>query len=261
MPTTAARFARPSALARAADGALLVLLAPRCAICDGLLDRLRRGPVCAACWASVPVFTAPLCEACGEPLGWADPVLCGRCVGRVRAVDRAGTVGPYEGALREIVHVFKYQGRRSVAGPLAALLRNRHPEILRGADGVVPVPLHWRRLQSRGFNQAADLASALGPPVWHALRRATFTQSQIDLAAGERLRNVRHAFALARGSWWRRGRPGQRWKRALDGKCVVLVDDVTTTGATLEACAAVLKDAGAREVRALTAARTVSTRR
>lgn len=215
--------------------------------------------MCAACWASVPVFTPPLCEACGEPLGWADPVLCGRCVGRARAVDRAGAVGPYEGALREIVHVLKYQGRRSVAGPLGALLRDRHADLLRGADAVVPVPLHWRRLQARGFNQAADLAAALGPPVWHALRRTTFTRSQVELAAGERLRNVRHAFALARGGWWRRR--GRHWQRALGGTCVVLVDDVTTTGATLEACAQMLKGAGAREVRALTAARTVSTRR
>ena len=215
--------------------------------------------MCAACWASVPVFTPPLCETCGEPLGWTDPVLCGRCAGRARVVDRAAAIGPYEGALRDLVHVLKYQGRRSVANPLSALLRDRHAHLLRGADAVVPVPLHWRRLQSRGFNQAADLAAGLGPPVWHALRRTTFTRSQIELAAADRLRNVRRAFALARRAW--PPRPGRHWQKVLDGKCLVLVDDVTTTGATLEACAEVLKRAGAREVRALTAARTVSTRR
>jgi ComF family protein len=249
----------PSALARAADGALLVLLAPRCQVCDTLLGRLRGGPVCAACWHSVRTFTPPLCDGCGGPLGWSEAVRCGHCAGRVLAVDRAAAVGPYEGALREIIHVLKYRRRRSVARPLAALMRKGGRDILAGADAVVPVPLHWRKLQARGFNQAADLAAGLGLPVCRALRRAKPTRSQIELPAAERRRNVQRAFVLA-GTASRRWRE-TRWRRALEGQCVVLVDDVSTTGATLEACASVLKAAGAREVRALTAARTVTTRR
>jgi ComF family protein len=111
----------------------------------------------------------------------------------------------------------------------------------------VPVPLHpWRRLR-RGFNQAADLAAQLDVPVVHALRRVRWTAPQAGLTAAARRRNVRTAFALA-APWLRPAAP-------LEQRVVLLVDDVRTTGATLDACARVLRAAGAREVRALTAAR------
>ena len=121
-------------------------------------------------------------------------------------------------------------------------------ELLEGASVCVPVPLHPARMQARGFNQAAELAKHLGPPVAHALRRVRRTVSQTDLPAARRHANVRDAFALRRRSV------------SVNGAAVVLVDDVSTTGATLDACARVLLRAGVREVRALTAAK-VSTRR
>ncbi len=148
-------------------------------------------------------------------------------------------------SLRAIVHALKYGGRRRVAGPLAERLAAAGAGILDGADVVVPVPLHRARQRARGFNQAAELAQRLGVPVAHLLRRVRATPSQTDLPAARRHANVRGAFALARGASPR-------------GATVVLVDDVETTGATLEACARVLRDAGAKEVRALTAARVVS---
>lgn len=153
--------------------------------------------------------------------------------------------GLYDGSLREIVHALKYDGRRSVARRLGALMREHGGDVLAGADAVVPVPLHRRRLRARGFNQAAELGRHLGLPLCHALRRIRATPSQTDLPAGERHANVRGAFTLAR-------------RIDVSGTCLVLVDDVSTTGATLEACARVLCEAGAREVRAVTAARVVS---
>jgi ComF family protein len=117
--------------------------------------------------------------------------------------------------------------------------------MLEGASICVPVPLHRARMHARGFNQAAELASHLGPPVAHALRRVRRTVSQTDLPAARRHANVRGAFAL-------RGRVD------VSDAVVVLVDDVSTTGATLDACARTLLEAGAREVRALTAARAVA---
>lgn len=117
--------------------------------------------------------------------------------------------------------------------------------MLEGASICVPVPLHRARMHARGFNQAAELARHLGPPVAHALRRVRRTGSQTDLPAARRHANVRGAFAL-------RGRVD------VSGAVVVLVDDVSTTGATLDACARTLLEAGAREVRALTAARAVA---
>ena len=160
-------------------------------------------------------------------------------------------MGPYEGALRRLVHVLKYEQRHSLAPPLGRLMRESASEVLAAADCAVAVPLHARRQRERGFNQAAELAAQLGLPVVDALRRTRATAPQTELPAGQRRRNVRGAFAPAR-------RIGFRPEGAdVGGASVLLVDDVTTTGATLEACARVLRRAGAREVRALTLARVV----
>jgi ComF family protein len=118
-------------------------------------------------------------------------------------------------------------------------------DLLEVADVAVPVPLHRSRQRSRGFNQAADLARHVGLPVMAALRRVRATPSQTDLPAARRHANVRDAFAMVRG-------------QNVRGLRIVVVDDVCTTGATLEACARVLRDAGAAGVSALTAARVAS---
>ena len=160
------------------------------------------------------------------------------------------SAGVYDGSLRRIVHAFKYDGRRVLAPRLAALMREAGADLLAGADAVIPVPLHpWRALR-RGFNQADDLARALGPPVWRVLRRTRHGPPQAALPAARRHANVRAAFALRLDKPWS--------ARRLRNRSVVLVDDVMTTGATLEACARVLTAAGVRRVIALTAARAVA---
>lgn len=169
-------------------------------------------------------------------------------LGAGHAIDWACAVDRYEGRMKEIIHALKYERRRSIAPPLGALMRECGAALLRDADVVVPVPLHPRREYSRGFNQAHELALELGPPMVSLLARVQHTRSQIDLPAHERQRNVADAFRL---------RPSA--VSQIPG-IVVLVDDVSTTGATLEACARVLKRAGVKEVRALTAARVVSGR-
>ena len=117
------------------------------------------------------------------------------------------------------------------------------------ADCIVPVPLHWRREYQRGFNQARALSQHLGLPVLNALIRTRHTRAQVELAADRRHSNVANAFALR-----------ARWQRHINGVRAVIVDDVSTTGATLESCAEVLKRCGASEVYALTAARVVTRR-
>jgi ComF family protein len=153
--------------------------------------------------------------------------------------------------MKDIIHSLKYERRRSIAAPLGRLMRECGAELLRDAHVVVPVPLHPRREYQRGFNQAQDLATHLGLPVARMLVREKHTHSQIELPKHERRENVKDAFGF---------RPDPR-SLIPDPSIVVLVDDVSTTGATLEACARVLKANGAKEVRALTAARVVNERR
>jgi ComF family protein len=174
--------------------------------------------------------------------------LCPRCRRTRRGLDRARAIGEYEGALRAIIHALKYDGRRSLARPLARLMRERGADVLTGAAWVVPVPLHPSRRRERGFNQAADLARYVGVPVRRALRRSRATAVQAGLPAARRHKNVRNAFVATRAA------------RELKGQVVVLIDDVCTTGATLSACADALQAIGVAEVRALTAARVVASR-
>src|SRR3989454_10865671 len=223
-----------------ADALLAVLLAPECASCGGVLDEPASGPVCDACWAAASRVVGPFCEVCGDPfVSWrvvstAEGV-CVRCRRAPVAFDRGRAAGEYEGTLREIIHAFRYDGRRSLARPLAAMMRTAGSELLRDADFVVPVPLHpWRRLR-RGFNQAEALATWLERPVVNAPRRCRATQPQAGLTARQRGRNVRNAFRPSR----RLRGPGPQDATG------VLVDDVPNTGAELGACARVLEDAGA----------------
>lgn len=234
-------------LRAAVDGLLAVLVAPVCAACHQSLEAPTRGPVCTSCWNAIRPIVPPYCRGCGEPLpSWRAVSVaesrCARCRRIPSNISHVRAIGPYEGSLRAIVHALKYGGRQTIAGGLAARLRAHGTDVLTGADAIVPVPLHPSRERARGFNQARELGRHLEVPMMEALRRTRRTQVQADLPAARRHRNVRGAFSV-------------RHPSEVGGLIVVLVDDVSTTGATLQACAAPLLDAGAREVRALIVAR------
>lgn len=235
-----------------ADGVLSVLFAPLCAVCGAPVDRPRTSIVCSACWLAVQPVAPPSCHRCGAALTMMRAATavceserwCRSCGESHSAIALARALGEYDPPLRKMLQVLKYEGRRSLATELGRWLQRDCGMVLERADCAVPVPLHWRRRWARGFNQAALLADALGPPVVHALRRTRHTASQTTLPVERRQANVRAAFAVRR-----------RMRASIAGACVVLVDDVRTTGATLEACAEALVRAGATEVRALTVAR------
>jgi len=216
----------------AIDALLTAIVAPPCAVCGAVLDSPLAGAVCERCWLSIAhgsSATVPLTPALPSTVA----------------------IGEYDGTLREIIHALKYDGRRSIAPPLSRMMGTHGRALLADADLVVPVPLHGRRRRQRGFNQAHDLARGLGLPVTAALRRVRQTRPQVELPATDRQSNVKDAFTVRRT--WR--------VPSVRNRVIVLVDDVTTTGSTLDACARVLLRAGAGEVRALTAARVATSRR
>jgi ComF family protein len=228
------------------DALLAVVLAPACAACGSPLPHPTRGCVCESCWSALAPLQAPVCHSCGG--GLAPPAhtalsVCPDCLRHPPVVDQARAIGVHEGSLRAIIHAFKYGGHRSLARPLAERMRAAGTTLVAGSSAVVPVPLHGSRRRSRGFNQATDLARHLGLPVAHALVRIRETSTQTALPADERRANMASAFRPARGA------------ASLRGTTVLLVDDVRTTGATLDACAVALKEAGIARVVALTAAR------
>ncbi|MBU0493967.1 MAG: ComF family protein [Chloroflexi bacterium] len=225
-----------------------LLYPPRCVGCD------TRGQwFCEGCVQQLTRPQPPMCELCGNPLPTAarpaSPRLCARCQAHRPGFNGLHFVAYFEGPLRQAVHRLKYQGCWAAARPLGQLMAATCQENAVSGDLLIPVPLHARRQRERGYNQAALLAQAVGQltgmPVYPAaLVRQRATQSQVQLNAQERQGNVRGAFSVAPAA------PAQ-----LSGRTVVLVDDVCTTGATLDACATVLRQAGATSVWALTLGR------
>lgn len=185
-----------------------------------------------------------ICPRCGRPA--SDDRLCFQCQTDPIQLDGVRSVAIHDGALRKAIHHLKYYGRRELVSTLGQMLCDYWQGANLPVDVVIPVPLHVSRLRERGFNQAGELARALARHVPLALNethlvRTRATAPQVELGARERQANVQDAFA------WTGGR--------LDGVRVLLIDDVCTTGATLEACGAALRQAGAELVWALTLAR------
>jgi ComF family protein len=241
----------------AANTIIRTFLEPACAACGAPLDAPLARAICDRCWGSWVPVGEPSCPRCGdrlEPLSLPGDD-CEHCRTYPPAFSVARSVGLHDGALREIVHAFKYERRRLLAEPLGGLLREVGREVLDDAYAVVPVPLHPVRSVQRGFNQADDLARELRRPVWRVLRRRRFGPSQTSLPATGRRRNLGRDFGLSLRALFD-GSSRQR----MAGARLVLVDDVMTTGATLDACARVLAAAGAADVRALTVTRAVAGR-
>lgn len=222
---------------RAAGTLCLDALYPR--LCSGC--GARGTWLCARCAAGTACFTGPVCALCGIPVALG---VC-RCDDLPVSIERVRSVGPYDGWLRGAVVQVKYHGEWARARHLAPMLAQASADLL-PADALIPVPLHPSRRKQRGFNQteklAEELSHEIAVPVELALQRIRKTTPQVRLGAEGRQANVEDAFAIS---------PGQ----SVEGKRVVLVDDVITTGATLCACAHVLVAAGAGAVRVVTVAR------
>lgn len=230
---------------------LLGLLFPAdCQVCGDPLTEFSRIPVCPGCLAEPEVFAPEFfCARCRTPFSNARPLdddgVCTLCRLGANRFDAAYCFGAYEGTLRQLIHLFKYRGIRPLAKPLGRLLSAAMPRDVR-FDAIIPVPLHWWKRHLRGFNQSLLLSRELGArtgiPVRPLLRRRKFTRPQAGLPHPQRRANVAGAFVVPQPDLVR-------------GARLLLLDDVLTTGTTLNACAAVLKRAGAAHVSVLTLAR------
>ncbi|MEK6680504.1 MAG: ComF family protein [Nitrospirota bacterium] len=262
-----------------AKNLLNFLIPPTCHICKLPIKEYDNPYICRICWKKIRFIDGPVCPRCGIPfkssvtLIRSPDYLCGTCRKQKFYFTKASALGYYEGTLSEAIHIFKYEKKQSMAkymnsltsdsliGKLNVMLNSfQHPipcrETLNQVQGdrmhfdnslIVPVPLHKKRLNERGFNQslliAHHLSKSLNIPLSiDGLQRVRWTRPQIELSREERLRNVKGAFAV---------RDGISFK----GKKLLLIDDVYTTGATVNECARMLKKAGAKEINVFTIAR------
>jgi ComF family protein len=238
------------AVVRAFCGLFNLVLPDDCRVCGEPLREVLRVPVCRRCLKEPEPLNAEFfCAACRAPFLNRAPLdedgQCAMCRLGLSGFDSAFTYGSYEGALRKLIHLLKYDGMRPLARPFGDFLARALPRDQR-FDLVVPMPLHWRRRWDRGFNQAellaCEVAKRWNVPVRNIARRTRATSPQAGLTHAKRRANVTGAFSVKRGT-------------RLDGMRVLLVDDVLTTGASAGACARALKRAGARHVVLVTVAR------
>jgi ComF family protein len=244
---------------RSAGRWLLDLAFPReCAGCGTPLVPAEPDEFCAGCLASLPWMRPPVCVVCGEAFLVASEAdaerfearTCVRCREHRPAFSTARAAFAYEGPIRHAVHAVKFRGRRAAGAALGRLLAEglaKAGELPGDADVVVPVPLHPSRLRERGYNQAAlvaaPLAAALGRPLEaDLLRRERATPPQVGLDRALRVENLKGAFGVPDPA-------------RVEGRVVVVVDDVLTTGATASACALALRRGGARKVLVVAVAR------
>ena len=219
-----------------------VVVPPLCLSCRAPIEVA--DALCAACWRRVDFITAPVCDRLGIPLPYdtGGPTLSVAALANPPVYDRARAVARFDDRVRHLVHRLKYGDQHDGVALFGRWLHGAATPLLPGTDLIVPVPLNRWRLWQRRFNQAALLAQALGrhskiPVDPLVLVRARATPSQVGMTADQRRRNVQGAFQVP-----------PRKRALIAGRNILLIDDVITTGATVNACARVLKRAGAARV-------------
>ena len=228
-----------------------MVLPPRCIITGDTVEA--QGMIAPKAWAELDFISAPFCNACGFPFDFeADgDALCGPCVSERPIYESARAALKYNDSSRSLILGFKHGDKTHAVLAFVPWLRRVGEEMLAQADYLVPVPLHRWRLVARRYNQAALIAQALSkdcgvPVMLDALERVRATPSQGHLKAKDRLKNVKKAFAV-----------NLKTQAAIKGKTIILIDDVHTTGATVEECTKILLKSGAAHVHVLTLARVV----
>lgn len=227
-------------------GFVSLVYPPQCVACEAATADPHA--LCAACWGDIRFITRPYCQRLGTPFAvdFGAEMLSPAAIADPPRFDHARAVALHEGKAQELVARFKYGERLDLARVMARMMASAGADILAEADLLIPVPMHRLRLFRRRYNQAALLANALAPLVGkpvalEALNRIKRTPQQVGLNREQRRANLAGAFALS-----------PEGKLAVEGRHVVVIDDVRTTGSTLNACAHILRKAGAARIDALT---------
>jgi len=231
--------------------ALDTVLPPRCIGSGAIVDA--QGMIAPDLWTQLGFISNPQCNICGLPFEFNDisdvGLVCGACIENPPRFDIGRSALVYNDASRRLLLRFKYGDTQHAAVPFAKWIHMAGQEHIERADMIIPVPLHWQRLWRRRFNQSALLATALTrishiPTHLDILKRIRFTGPQKGLSKKNRQKNVRMAFQI-----------DTKFKDSLKGKNVILIDDVMTSGSTLNECSKVLKSRGVKHITALTIAR------
>lgn len=228
-----------------------VLFPPKCIICGKIISQ--DGCLCFTCWGKIDFITFPYCSCCGVPFSYEieEDLICGKCILKKPKYDKAVAVFVYNKYSNDIIHKFKYNDCSYAAKTLSNWMVREGKKLISDTDLIIPVPLHKLRLMTRFYNQAALLAKFISKNTkikcdFKSLKRVKNTKQQFGLTLKQRAKNVRNAFFIP-----------EQFKENIKGKNILLVDDVMTTGATINACSYVLKKAGAKKVYVLTLGRTV----
>jgi len=249
--TTVPRRAGARCFARLGRFFVDAILPPTCLACRVPVGE--GGGLCPRCWAGAGFIERPFCERLGTPFpsDYGGALMSPAALADPPAYGRARAVARYGDVVRDLVHLLKYGDRLDLVQTLGRWMARAGGELLVDADLLVPVPLHWTRLWQRRFNQSSALARAISklsgvPAVDHVLARARATPPQFGLPRKDRAKNVQSAFEVPKAA-----------RGEIKGRKLVLVDDVLTTGATVDACTKALLRAGAARVDVLVLARVV----
>lgn len=227
------------------------VLPPRCIVTGEIVDK--QGMIAPSAWSELGFISAPQCECCGIPFDYAleEGAYCMQCLDYQPKFKSARSALKYDDASRKMILGFKHGDKTYAVRAFVPWLKNAGAQMMQGADYFIPVPLHPYRLLSRRYNQAALMALALSketniPCLPMGLQRIRATPPQGHKTIAERRKNVKRAFSVSKNI-----------EPKLKDKKIILIDDVFTTGATVNECTRVLLSAGAAEVHVLTLARVV----
>jgi ComF family protein len=208
-----------------------------CPVCKNPSTYHKTAPICPDCWQTITPYKGPICQKCGKPLVADSSITCSDCLKDAPSFNWARSFGLYEGVLKEAVNLMKYYSVKRLSKPLSEIMLGmKIPQ----ADAIIPVPLHKKKLRSREFNQSSSFARHISksngiPVILNALVKIKETVPQVGLNARERKKNIKNSFGLTN-------------RELIQGKDIILVDDVFTTGATVRECSRLLKKQGAGDI-------------